>query len=341
GRGFQPNSLHKLLADIPFRTCLTTNWDSLLEDSLSIMRRVNVIFDGDTARTWRESQATQIIKFHGTIQAPKSIVFGLSDYSRLYQQPSVLMSLVRTDIATRPILSLGFGMRDPFLKSIFHAVGNEGRGEHFVVVSKAHVDRVRRQYLEDLGLVVIEMESSIDDPYGLGVFLRELRLQTYTEARNRIDRMNLLVRETNKLQLYLGADKTVRVRASMGPLAFPETNELNVFGGDDVYHVQSKLLDILLEFISTKRGKLRLICSPLDGGKHSASKGYSIEAHRARLRALVKWVNQLGPSVELVMTSRPSDINDWIVADMSLIESRKSQTKDGRLYEYARLEVNR
>lgn len=340
GRGFKPNSLHALLADIPFRTCLTTNWDSLLEDSLIEARRVNVIFDDDTARTWRESQANQIIKFHGTIQSPKSIVFGLSDYSRLYQQPSILMSLVRTLLATRPILSLGFGMRDPFLKSIFHAVGNDVRHEHFIVVSNTHVDKLRRRYLEELGLVVIEVDSSADDPYGLGLFLKELRLKTYTEARNRIDRMYMILRETSRLQLYLGADRCVRVRASMGPLAFPDTNDLNAFGGNEVYQIQSKLLDVLLEFISIKRGKLRLICSPLDGGEHSARKGYSIEAHRARLRALVKWVDQLENSIELVMTSRPSDLNDFIVADMSLIESRKSYTKDGRLYEYARLEVN-
>src|SRR2546423_11116241 len=49
GRGFEPNVLHGMLADIPFRTCLTTNWDSLIEDSLSVSRRVNIIYDDDTA----------------------------------------------------------------------------------------------------------------------------------------------------------------------------------------------------------------------------------------------------------------------------------------------------
>ena len=40
------------------------------------------------------------------------------------------------------------------------------------------------------------------------------------------------------------------------------------------------------------------------------------------------------------MTPRPTDINDWIVSTFSLIESRKSQSQEGRLYPYARLEVN-
>src|SRR5205085_9062238 len=79
---------------------------------------------------------------------------------------------------------------------------------------------------------------------------------------------------------------------------------------------------------------------PLDSGEHASRKGYSREAYRARLQAFSKWVNQLGSSVELVTTERPTDVNDWIVADMALIESRKSLTKEGRLYNYARLEVN-
>jgi SIR2-like domain len=340
GRGFQPNPLHSLLAGIPFRTCLTTNWDSLLEDSLRASRRVNVIFDDRTARSWRESQAHQVIKLHGSIHAPDSIVFGGNDYARLYQQPSVLMSLVRTLIATRPILAIGFGMRDPFLKSLLRSVaGDQGR-EHFVVVSESHVDSTRRQYLDSFGLTVIRTQPSEGDPYGIGSFLKELRLRTYTEASTRVERTALLIRETERMQHYLGSEKVVRARASMGPLAVPETNELNVFGGNDIYEVENKLLDTVLQFVESKRGRLRLICCPLDGGDHAARKGYSIGAYNARLKAFAKRVRQMGPSVEVVTTTRPSDINDWIVGDLSLVESRKSLTKEGRLYEYARLETD-
>lgn len=337
GRGFKPNALHRLLSDMPFRTFLTTNWDSLLEDALSTARRVNVIFGDESARNWRESQATQIIKFHGTHDVPSSLVFGLSDYSRLYQKPSLLMSLVRTLISTRPVLSLGFGMRDPFVKSLFHAVGDEVGSEHFVVVSEVHVKKARRDYLEEVGLTVVETKASAKDPFGLESFLKHLWQQTYVEARNRVDRTGLLVRETRRLEHYLGHDRTVRARAAMGPLAVPETN---VFGSVEVYNMEKKLLETVLEMVGKKRGKFRLICCPLDGGAHSARKGYSAEAHRARLKAFVKWAQHLGSAIEIVMADRPSDMNDWIVADMALIESRKSVSKDGRLYNYGRLEVS-
>lgn len=340
GRGFEPNSLHHLLAEVPFRTCLTSNWDSLLEESLRRSRRVNVVFDDETAHSWRESQATQVVKLHGTIQTPQSIVFGLGGYSRLYQQPSTLMSLVRTLIATRPILSIGFGMRDPFLKSLFQSADRESGREHFVVVSTAHVAQLRRQYYTDLGLTVIEVEPSEGDSYGIGSFLKELRFHTFTEAKNRLDRTLLLVRETDRMSQYLGSERVVRARASMGPLALPETNELNVFGSQEVYEVETRILASVLGFLRSKRSILRLICCPIDGGDHALRKGYSIQGYRARLKAFVARVQDLGLSVELVMTGRPSDINDWIVGDLSLIESRKSSTLEGRLYEYARLETD-
>jgi hypothetical protein len=148
GKGFRPNKLHSLLSEVPFRTALTTNWDSLLEDSLSVSRRVNVVVDDDSAHNWRESQATQVIKIHGSLNVPRSVIIALSDYARLYQRPSLLMSLIRTLISTRPTLAMGFGMRDPFLKSLFQAVRSEGDREHFVVVSSQDADETRKRYLE-------------------------------------------------------------------------------------------------------------------------------------------------------------------------------------------------
>lgn len=340
GRGFLPNRSHQLLGDIPFRTCLTTNWDVLIETALAATNRVNVIFDHVSARTWRESEARQVIKFHGSITSPESIVFGLSDYARLYLEPSILMSLARTIVATRPLLSVGFGMRDPFLKSLLSTVAAGGGPEHFVVALEGSVDRYRDQYLRDLGLTVIEVAGSSTDPHGIEGFLQELWQETYTEARTRIDRTNLLVRETERMEVYLGADRVIRARAAMGPLAVPPTNADDVFGGDDVYAVERHLLETVTGLVESGAARLRLICSPIDGGVHAATKGYTASAYRARLAAMAQWLRDLGSGVEVVVSTRPSDINEWIVGDVAMIESRKSLTMGGRLYEYAQLETN-
>lgn len=339
GDGFKPNKLHDLLSSIPFKTLLTTNWDILIEESLrTVSKKVNAIYNEETARTWREPEAIQIIKFHGSIHVPSSVVAGLKNYSSRYHNQSVLMDLVRTVIATRPILSIGFGMKDPFVKSLLQAVSSKTGPEHYIVIPDFE-SKSRKSVLENMNLIVIEAPTSKDDPFGVESFLGDLWKNTYTEAKNRIDRTGLLIRETDRLETYLGADKNIRVRASMGPLAVPDNNELDVFGGEDVYATEVKLLESVKNAIKKKNGKIKLICCPLDGGQHSSRKGYSLEGHKARLKAFMKWVNELGSNVELVTTSRPSDINDWIVSTFSLVESRK-HTKEGRLYQYARLEVN-
>lgn len=340
GRGFSPNRSHELLSDIPFRTCLTTNWDVLIETALAVTRRVNVIHDDVSARRWRESEATQVVKFHGSITSPGSIVFGLSDYARLYLEPSILMSLVRTIVATRPLLSIGFGMRDPFLKSLLTVVEPADGPEHFVVVPQGALDDFRQRYLGDLGLTIVEIPASDADRYGIESFLEALWRETYIEARTRLDRTNLLIRETGRLRLYLGSDKVIRARASLGPLAVPDTNDEDVFGGDEVFEMERRLLETVIEVVSTGSATLRLICAPLDGGAHAAAKGYSTAAHRARVAAAVHWMRELDQKVEVAVTPRATEINDWIVGDMAMIESRKSLTSGGRLYEYARLETS-
>lgn len=340
GQGFSPNPLHELLSRIPFLSYLTTNWDRLLETQLAQNGRVNVVFDDRTARTWRESQSPQVIKMHGSIDNPETIVFGLSDYSNFYQSPSVLMSLVRTLMATRRILAIGFGMRDPFLKALLHNVSAGTGAENYLVLADGSASPERRRYLEGTGLTLIEARRSPADPHGLRVFLEELAAQTCIEAKTQVERTRLLIRETDRLGSYLGPDRTIRVRAHLGPLAVPPSNDPEVFGSAEVYDVETQLLASLKRFLARPGTRMRLISCPYAGVSHAAQRGYSDVAHRARLLALREGVRELGEQVEVVMAERPSDLNDWIAADVALIESRKSASEDGRLYSYAKLELN-
>lgn len=335
-KGFKPNNLHTLLSKIPFKTYLTTNWDSLIEDELCKTQNANIIFDDKTATSWREALATQIIKFHGTIKNPESIVFGFRSYVELYRKSSTLINLIRTIIATRPILFIGFGMKDLFFKDLLSTI--EKNNEHFVILPEKDINR--KGYLEKQNLSVIITPSTDLDPYGITTFLNDLWSNTYNVAKNRIERTNLLIRETKRLNQYLGSDKTIRVRASMGPFAVPDTNDLDIFGGEDIYNIEKALLNTVLETLQKSKGKIKIICSPLDGGENSFKKGYTKEAHLERLKACIRWTEFLGDKIEIAITPRASDINDWIVSTFALIESRKSNTVEGRLYQYGQLDVN-
>lgn len=335
--GFKPNFLHEILAKIPFKSILTTNWDALIETELSKSQKINIIYNDSTATRWKETLATQVIKFHGTVKFPESVIFGLGSYANFYTKSSTLMDLLRTIIATRPILFLGFGMNDSFFNTLLSSITKNN--EQYIVIPDYEI--ARKKQLEEQNLTVIVSETSDFDPYGINGFLTELWENTYKIGKNRIERTKLLIRETKHLKHYLGADKTIRIRASLGPLAVPSNNDLDVFGSSEVYKVEKELLDTVIDVLTTNKGsKIKMICCPLDGGEHAIKKGYTKEAYKERLKSMLYWIGYLEDKVEIVFTNRSSDINDWIVSNLSIIESRKSNTSEGRLYEYGQLNVN-
>jgi hypothetical protein len=340
GDGYLPNSLHESLAAMPIRTCLTTNWDSLLEESFRLRRRVHVIADERSARLWRESEALQVVKFHGSLHAPESIVFGLRDYARFYMQSSVLMSLVRTIIATRPLLLCGFSASDVFVKALLQSIQTQGSREHFIVLPSNSLDSQRARYLESLGLSIIEAPTSSGDPYGSKTFLQSLATAAALEATDRVGRTRLLIRETKRLDLYLGADLTLRVRAALGPLAVPEDDAVDVFGNSEVLEVEQLLAKTVEDLLLNPRARVRILCSPLQEAQAARAKGYTPEAYASRLRAFADRVRRLGPRVEVAFAPRSSDQNDWIAADQSITESRKPAAQDGRLYDYGRVSLD-
>ena len=338
-RGYAPNEAHRLLSEIPFRTLLTTNWDELLEKSIGEKYRVNVIFDEETSCLWRESEARQIVKFHGTVGRPKSIVFGLSDYSRFYQSPSLLMSLVRTIISTRPILAIGFGMNDPFIKALFMQTKRTSSQRHYVAVREGEVDSRTTKLLGEYGFDVVPLQLTNGDEYGLIGLLRQLRDASFVEASEKLDRTWLLVRETERLENYIGIERIIRARASLGPFAAPEHISDYIFGSVDQHKMEIRLLRAVEKFFEEKNGKFRLICQPVDSTAQAASKGYSIDAYRARLQSQYDNIVKYRDRIELAVSKRAMDINDWIAADVAKIESRKQSIEDDRLYSYAQLDL--
>ena len=335
--GFKPNILHEILAKIPFKSILTTNWDTLIETELSKSQKVNIIYNDSTATKWKETLGTQVIKFHGTVNFPESVIFGLGSYANFYTKSSTLMDLLRTIIATRPILFLGFSMNDYFFNTLLSSITKHN--EQYIVIPDK--DIAKKEELEQQNLTVIVAKTSNSDPYGTHCFLQELWENTYKVGKNRIERTKLLIRETKRLKHYLGADKTIRIKASLGPLAVPFNNKLDVFGSSEVYDVEKKLLDAVIEVLNAnKESKIKIICCPLDGGEHALRKGYTKEAYKERLQSMLHWIEYLGDKIEIVFTNRSSDINDWIVSNLAIIESRKSNTKESRLYEYGQLNVD-
>ncbi|GAB3818129.1 SIR2 family protein [Tessaracoccus terricola] len=108
-----------LLAGLPGDEAVTLNYDDLYERaSADAGRSVAVLpFDGlaDSDR-W-------LLKMHGCVTRPKSIVLTRADYIDFRSQSATAASLARAMLMTKHLLFVGFGLSDDHFHDLVHDVG--------------------------------------------------------------------------------------------------------------------------------------------------------------------------------------------------------------------------
>lgn len=63
-----------------------------------------------------------LLKLHGTVDDPETIVLTRSDYLGFNTERAALSSIVKATLMTRHVLFVGFGMRDDHFHEIIHDV---------------------------------------------------------------------------------------------------------------------------------------------------------------------------------------------------------------------------
>ncbi|WP_217899951.1 SIR2 family NAD-dependent protein deacylase [Rhodococcoides kyotonense] len=115
-----PTLAHCLLASLSVEKAVTTNYDSLYEDafkaangfdSISILPRENAIGD----RAW-------LLKMHGDIATPESIVLSRRDFVRYDAERRPLGSIVQSLMATGHLIVIGASMTDDNVLRLAHEV---------------------------------------------------------------------------------------------------------------------------------------------------------------------------------------------------------------------------
>ncbi|OWK34433.1 SIR2 family protein [Fimbriiglobus ruber] len=126
--------VHALLAALPVREAITTNYDRLFEDvwSLSDPDGLSVLpgaMKAD-ARRW-------LLKMHGCLSDPDKVVLTRSSYTRYDERLPALGGMVQAFLVTRHVLFAGFSLTDDNFHRIVDAVrrlrsdGCTGHTGHF------------------------------------------------------------------------------------------------------------------------------------------------------------------------------------------------------------------
>jgi len=110
---------HALLAALPVREAITTNYDQLFEDAWSQSDPDGLsILPGamkPDARRW-------LLKMHGCLSDPDRVVLTRSSYTRYDEQLPALGGMVQAFLVTRHVLFVGFSLSDDNFHRIVDAV---------------------------------------------------------------------------------------------------------------------------------------------------------------------------------------------------------------------------
>ncbi|AYA06727.1 hypothetical protein D3Z09_09270 [Rahnella aquatilis] len=110
---------HCILSRLPIRTYWTTNYDSLIEDSLEKSYKIpDVKYNIEQLNNNRPKRDAVIYKMHGDVKEATKAVLYKEQYERYYKTHAPFISALSGDLISKTFLFIGFSFTDPNLDYI-------------------------------------------------------------------------------------------------------------------------------------------------------------------------------------------------------------------------------
>lgn len=216
-------SLAQMIASLRPMTVLTTNYDELLEYGHSRPDDYAMLWRGD--QLGRAGPGWSIVKLHGHIDDPGSIVVTKDDYDRYQAEHSELIEHLRNQLRTHTTVVIGSSLEDRNLRNHFKEIAGASQDTRVYVLVRDEADPRRAEW-EPYGVKFIHG--------GIDGFLRELlerdsaalaRQEGIPQPRNAGEKADCNPYRYFRTDDVLPADLDVVRRYFTDPLDFPRVLE--------------------------------------------------------------------------------------------------------------------
>jgi hypothetical protein len=157
----KPHDIHKKIVSLGPRCFVTTNYDDLIEQSLQKWQPDR--FYGPPVTNRHLTETAEIVharaidfifKPHGDASDSESIILTREQYRQLLPQGErhAALEAVKMLLASRPVVYLGFGLRDPdfiYVRDLLANTYKSGTRDHYAIMADVHeqeIDYWRRNY---------------------------------------------------------------------------------------------------------------------------------------------------------------------------------------------------
>jgi O-acetyl-ADP-ribose deacetylase (regulator of RNase III) len=165
-RQIKPTLAHYLLLSLPVRLVLTTNFDDLVENTLTALRRdPHVVVEPEEVVQTGLPDQPSVVKFHGDANTGRHIVLTRDDFDGFFRSHPVMASFLQGLLLNQTFLFYGYGLRDPNTRQIYshvaHLLHGAGRAAFAVSVdAPGDTAEFHSQQWEEQGLHILPMPGN-------------------------------------------------------------------------------------------------------------------------------------------------------------------------------------
>ena len=186
----EPSEAHRILARLPIGTYWTTNYDTLIEDSLKENYRVaDIKRKTDDLISTRPKRDAVVYKMHGDVGSSTAAILYKAQYEQYYKTHEAFVTALSGDLISKTFLFIGFSFTDPNLDYVLSRlhVPDEHRRTHYCFLRKEPsalqegedaefaIYRQRRQEHHVRDLLRFGIQAVLVDEYeDIPVILREI-----------------------------------------------------------------------------------------------------------------------------------------------------------------------
>jgi hypothetical protein len=178
--GMVPSRLHELLVTTPFRWLFTTNYDNLLERAfISIHNRhIESLTTDDLKRLNNISSYSRVIvKLHGDLEKPETIVLGQRRYQVLFSSRHYNRFLENV-FSQNSVLMVGYGLNDADILLAIDRLATISRSmPHFLLSKRGERSSIEKKRLSlDRNIHLIEYDDYFGYHNHIDTFLTGLNV---------------------------------------------------------------------------------------------------------------------------------------------------------------------
>ncbi len=131
---------HKILARLPVNTYWTTNYDTLIENSLKEANKVaDIKHEIKQLANTRPKRDAVVYKMHGDVQHPADAILTKEQYESYYLDHASFITALSGDLISKTFLFIGFSFTDPNLDYVLSRLNiqfNKDSRQHYCFIKR-------------------------------------------------------------------------------------------------------------------------------------------------------------------------------------------------------------